>query len=66
MIPIQFNFSPPQNWWLLWNHEVFQAYFYLDKCGGDKDLRDKVQEYKEQGIEKGHSYYDACAKFCEE
>ncbi|KAJ1384602.1 hypothetical protein B484DRAFT_410739, partial [Ochromonadaceae sp. CCMP2298] len=55
----------PLNWWLLWNHEVFQAYFYLDKCGGDKDLRDKVQEYKEQGIAEGHPYYDACATFCE-
>ena len=54
----------PMNHWMLYNHEVFQAYFFLDKCGGDKDLRDKVKEYKDAGIAAGHPYYEACAKFC--
>jgi len=55
----------PKNHWVLSNHEVFQAYFYLDKCGGDKDLRDKVKSWQEEGIKEGHEYYDACAEFCE-
>jgi predicted HD phosphohydrolase len=55
----------PKAHWLLSNHEVFQAYFYLDKCGGDKDLRDQVKAYKDMGIEKGHEWYDDCALFCE-
>lgn len=54
----------PQNYWLLANHEVFQAYYFLDKCGGDKDLRDKVREYKDAGIVKGHPWYEATEKFC--
>ena len=54
----------PMNHWMLYNHEVFQAYFFLDKCGGDKDLRDKVKEYRAAGICKGHPYYDATEKFC--
>jgi predicted HD phosphohydrolase len=55
----------PQNHWVLANHEVFQAYYFLDKCGGDKDLRDKVAEYKENGFIKGHPFYEACVDFCE-
>ena len=43
--------------------EVFQAY-YLDKCGGDKNLRDKVREYTDAGIVKGHEWYDATETFC--
>ena len=54
----------PMNHWLLANHEVFQAFYFLDKCGGDKDLRDKVKEYKAAGIVKGHAWYDATEKFC--
>jgi len=54
----------PMNTWLLSQHEVFQAYFFLDKCGGDKDLRDKIKDYKVAGIVKGHEWYEACAKFC--
>jgi predicted HD phosphohydrolase len=56
----------PKNHWLLSQHEVFQAYFFLDKCGGDKDLRDKVKAYTDAGIVAGHPFYDACATFCEE
>lgn len=56
----------PLNYWVLYNHEIFQAYYYLDKCGGDKDLRDKIKAYKEKGYVPGHPYYDACAKFCHE
>lgn len=56
----------PKNHWVLANHEVFQAYYFLDKCGGDKDLRDKVAAYKDEGIDgPGHPFYDSCAEFCE-
>ena len=55
----------PKNYWVLANHEIFQAFFYLDKCGGDKDLRDKISAYEKSGIKQGHPYYDACARFCE-
>ena len=41
----------------LTQHEVFKAYFFLDKCGGDKDLCDKVKEYRDQGLVQGHEYY---------
>jgi len=54
----------PKNAWLLANHEVFQAKFFLDKCGGDKDLADKV--YLHEGIGPGHEFYEACFTFCAE
>lgn len=54
----------PMNHWLLSQHEVFQAFYFLDKCGGDKDLRDKVKEYQKAGIVKGHPWYEATEKFC--
>jgi len=54
----------PLNHWMLSSHEIFAAFYFLDKCGGDKDLRDKVQEYTSQGYVKGHPYYDATEKFC--
>ena len=51
---------------MLSQHEVFQAYYFLDKRGGDKDLRDKVKEYTSQGYVKGHPFYEATVKFCDE
>jgi len=54
----------PKNHWLLSQHEVFQAHYFLDKCGGDKDLRDKVKEYQRDGIVKGHPWYEATERFC--
>lgn len=46
-----------KNYWVLTHHEIFQAYYYLDKCegSGDRDARDKF---------KDHPYYDACVYFC--
>jgi hypothetical protein len=35
--------------------DASQAYFYLDKCGGDKDLRDKVREYIDK-LPHTHTY----------
>jgi predicted HD phosphohydrolase/sterol desaturase/sphingolipid hydroxylase (fatty acid hydroxylase superfamily) len=54
----------PLNHWMLSNHEVFQAHYFLDKCGGDKDLRDKAYEYTSMGYVKGHPYYEATERFC--
>jgi len=45
----------PKNWWILAHHEVFQAYYYLHKCGGDPNVRDKY---------KDHEFFGACESFC--
>ena len=29
-------------------------------------LCEQVKQYKAEGIEKGHPYYEACARFCQE
>lgn len=50
---------------MLYYHEIFQAYYFLDKCGGDKDLRDKVSELNEKGIVQGSHAYEEIARFCE-
>ena len=43
---------------------MFHTHVFLDKCDGDKDLRDNINVYKAAGIIEGHTWYDFCAKFC--
>ena len=42
--------------WIIEKHGEFQAYYYAHHLGGNRNKRDKY---------KGHKYYDACVKFCE-
>ena len=44
-----------ENYWILMHHEVFQAYYYGDAAGVDKDLREQF---------RGEEYFDACEYFC--
>lgn len=45
----------PQNHWILSHHEIFQAYYYGDAMGVDKNARDKF---------KDHPFFPACEEFC--
>ena len=45
----------PRMHWILAHHEVFQGYYYLDKCGGDKDARERFRY---------HRHFGACEEFC--
>lgn len=45
----------PQNHWILAHHEIFQAFYYGDAMGVDKDARDNF---------KDHPYFAACEEFC--
>ena len=45
----------PKSWWVLAHHEIFQGYYYLDKCGGDKHARERFRY---------HKYFGACEEFC--
>jgi len=46
-----------KNWWILYNHEIFQAYYYLHHLDMDRNRRD---------IFRDHPWFDATAKFCED
>ena len=41
--------------WIVANHALFQAYYYVHHLGGDRDGRDRL---------KGHPWYGACRDFC--
>ncbi len=45
----------PKNYWILTNHEIFQAFYYGDAIGIDKNVRDRL---------KDHEFYGACEEFC--
>ena len=42
--------------WTVEVHGTFQAYYFADKIGGNKDARDKYRD---------NPYFDDCAEFCE-
>ena len=42
--------------WIVEKHGEFQAYYYANHLGGNRNKRDKY---------KGHKYFDACVNFCE-
>ena len=41
----------PKNYWVLTHHEIFQAFYYGDAMGVDKNLRDAFRDQE---------YYGAC------
>ena len=43
--------------WIVEMHGIFQMYYYADKLGLDKNLRDKYN---------GHKWFKSCEKFCYE
>ena len=45
----------PKNHWILTHHEIFQAYYYGEAMGIDKNARDRF---------KDHPYFGACEEFC--
>ena len=46
----------PEVAWVVEQHGLFQAYYYVHHMGGDRMMRDRFL---------GHVWYDACARFCE-
>lgn len=44
-----------KNHWVVKHHGVFQGYYWFDRYGLDRDLRDRYRE---------HEFYDACVHFC--
>lgn len=59
--------------WVLSNHEVFQGYYYFDKCGIDKFRRDRLKTGGGSGSgipdalvagSAPEGAYDLCIKFC--
>lgn len=45
----------PKNYWILMHHEIFQAYYYGEAAGIDKDLRERF---------RNEEYFDDCERFC--
>jgi predicted HD phosphohydrolase len=43
------------NYWLLYNHQIFQGHYYFDKIGLDENLRDKFI---------GHPMFEKAVYFC--
>lgn len=43
--------------WIVRHHGLFQLYYYAHHHGEDRHQRDRY---------RGHPYYDACARFCEQ
>ncbi len=46
----------PEVTWIVEQHGLFQAYYYVHHMGGDRNMRDRF---------KDHPWYAACAHFCE-
>lgn len=49
-------FVSAQNHWMVEKHGVFQAYYFFDKLGMERNVR---EEYR------GHPYFEYTAEFCE-
>lgn len=45
-----------ENYWLVYNHQIFQGHYYFDKIGLDINMRDKF---------KDHPTFEKTAYFCE-
>jgi len=46
----------PEVTWIVANHGLVQAYYYVHHLGGDRNARDRI---------KDHPWYPACLAFCE-
>ncbi len=46
----------PEVTWIVANHGLVQAYYYVHHLGGDRNARDRI---------KDHQWYGACLNFCE-
>ena len=42
--------------WIVEQHGLFQAYYYVHHTGGDRNMRERL---------RGHPWFDACAAFCQ-
>ena len=49
-------FISEKNYWLIANHHLFQGYYYFEKLGLNKNLREKFL---------GHPWYNDAIKFCD-
>src|SRR5215207_9498047 len=45
----------PEVTWIVEQHGLFQAYYYVHHLGGNRNARDKF---------RGHRWYEACESFC--
>ena len=46
----------PEVTWIVEQHGLFQAYYYVHHMGGDRNMRDRHRD---------HPWYASCAAFCE-
>ena len=46
----------PEVTWIVEQHGLFQAYYYVHHMGGDRNMRDRYRD---------HPWYESCAAFCE-
>lgn len=49
-------FVSEENHWIVTHHGIFQAYYFFEHLGLDKDIREQF---------RGHPHFEACAEFCE-
>ena len=45
----------PEVTWIVEQHGLFQAYYYVHHTGGDRNMRERF---------RGHKWFDACINFC--